>query len=212
MTDCISIYMSTPVALKMLKHFGNLGTWGKLGHVGTQALVHSGTRRALGHSGTQIQGKLGTPNPRGTLFNRLFYSWYGIESDVRGTFSLPGGSGICKNVIIFGVDDSSANNRKKYTLILGRVPTDGLDNTTITVQVEYSISFRGQQKKFSLTLFYLGGQIDPPSPYGFSRKMYLPKRGWNPGFLWILSQSTSFLKISLNFLKSFRRYEDDISL
>ena len=47
-----------------------------------------------------------------------------------------------------------------------------------------------------------------PPPVIF-QKMYLLKRRWNPGFLLflILSQVTSFLEISLKFLKSFRRYE-----
>ena len=46
------------------------------------------------------------------------------------------------------------------------------------------------------------------------RKTCLLKRGWNPGFLWllILLYGTSFLKISLNFLKSFRSYEEFLCL
>ena len=37
------------------------------------------------------------------------------------------------------------------------------------------------------------------TPFVVFRKMYLLKRGWNPVFLWllVLSQNTSFLKISL---------------
>ena len=65
------------------------------------------------------------------------------------------GSGFGKNVIIIGVDNISsthADNRKKDTLILGTGPIDGLDDTKLTVEAEYSINFREQQKKFRLSL------------------------------------------------------------
>ena len=48
-----------------------------------------------------------------------------------------------KNVIIFGIDDSSpahADNWKKKTLILGKDQTNGLDDTTLTAEAEYSIN------------------------------------------------------------------------
>ena len=64
-----------------------------------------------------------------------------------------------------------------------------------------------------LTLKRLRGvnlTTSPPLLLVVFRKMYLLKRGSNPGFLWllILSYNTSFLKVLLNFLKSFRRYEE----
>ena len=37
--------------------------------------------------------------------------------------------------------------RKSY-LILGKVPADGLDDTEITAEAEYSINFSEQQEKF----------------------------------------------------------------
>ena len=65
-----------------------------------------------------------------------------------------------------------------------------------------------------LTLKRLRGRGDQFKlhPSVVFRKMYLLKRGWNPGFLWllILSSVTSFLKISLKLLKSFRNYEEFI--
>ena len=64
------------------------------------------------------------------------------------------GSGIGKNAMIFGVDNSSsqhADNRKK-TLIFGKGPTDGLDDTTSPAEAEYSINFSEQQNKFFLNL------------------------------------------------------------
>ena len=55
-------------------------------------------------------------------------------------FSLPDGS-VGKNVIIFGVEMSSAvhiDNKRKYTLIIGKGPTQGLDDATLTAEPQYS--------------------------------------------------------------------------
>ena len=62
-------------------------------------------------------------------FHKYGYSGYGIGFDRHGSFSFPG-PGLGKNVIIFGVDMSSStkiDNRKKYILILGKGPTQGLE-------------------------------------------------------------------------------------
>ena len=72
--------------------------------------------------------------------DKYFYSGYAIGFDACGCFSLSSGDGFGRNVIIFSVDDSSsvnADNRKKDILIA----TDGLDNTTITAEAEYSINY-----------------------------------------------------------------------
>ena len=66
-----------------------------------------------------------------------------------------------------------------------------------------------------LTLICLGWRVGvrgiklTPPPVVF-QKMYLISKWLNHGFLWLLifSQNTSFLKISLNLLKSFKRYEE----
>ena len=63
--------------------------------------------------------------------NRYGYSGYGIGFDRHGSFSFPG-TGLGRNVIIFGVDMSSStkiDNRKKEILILGKGPTQGLEHT-----------------------------------------------------------------------------------
>ena len=55
-------------------------------------------------------------------------------------FSLPDGS-VGKNVIIFGVEMSSSvhiDNKRKYTLIIGKGPTQGLDDATLTAKPQYS--------------------------------------------------------------------------
>ena len=57
-----------------------------------------------------------------------------------------------KSVIIFWVDMSSfvhIDNKGKDILILGKGPTRGLDDTTLTAEARYLINFsRSNRKKF----------------------------------------------------------------
>ena len=46
------------------------------------------------------------------------------------------------------------DNKNKDILILGKGPTQGLDDTTLTEQAEYSISFSRSNRKFCLILHY----------------------------------------------------------
>ena len=80
-----------------------------------------------------------------TLKNRLFdavtltknadidrygYSGYGIGFDRKSGFTFPG-DGFGQNVLIFGTDMSSSthiDDKKKYTLVLGKVPTQRLEH------------------------------------------------------------------------------------
>ena len=81
--------------------------------------------------------------------NKYSYSRYGISFDVRVTFLLPDGS-FGKNVIIFGGDMSSSahiDNSIKDILILGKSLTQGLDDTTLTAEAEYSSKFSEKGKK-----------------------------------------------------------------
>ena len=67
--------------------------------------------------------------------------------------SLTDGRGFDKNVIITGADMRSSvhiKNKKKDILILGKCPTDVLDDTTLAVEAEYSINFSKHQKKILL--------------------------------------------------------------
>ena len=85
------------------------------------------------------------------------YSGYGIGFNRHGSFSFPG-TGLGKNVIIFGVDMSSStkiDNRKKDILILGKTPTQGLEHT-LSAEKMYSINFTEHNKKFCLSLYYNG--------------------------------------------------------
>ena len=89
--------------------------------------------------------------------NRYKYSGYGIGFDRHGSFSFPG-TGLGRNVIIFGVDMSSStkiDNKKKDILILGESPTQGLEHTLGAEKI-YLINFTEHNKKFCLSLHYNG--------------------------------------------------------
>ena len=60
-----------------------------------------------------------------------------------------------KNVIIFVVDISSSvhiGNKGRNILILDEEPTQGLDDTTLTAEAEYPISFTQSNRRFALSL------------------------------------------------------------
>ena len=83
---------------------------------------------------------------------------YVIGFDSRPECSLSDGS-VGKNVIIFGVDMSlprHIDNQKKGILILGLGPTQGLDDTTLTVEAQYSINFSRSNRKLCLSLHCTG--------------------------------------------------------
>ena len=50
-----------------------------------------------------------------------------------------------------------ANNKNKDILILDKGQTQGLDNTTLTAETEYSINFSRSQKNFCLSFHYYNG-------------------------------------------------------
>ena len=83
-------------------------------------------------------------------------SGYCIGFDSRSEFLLPDGT-MRKNVIIFGTDLRSSvhiGNKGKYTLILGEGPTQGLDDTTLTVEANNTINFTQSRKRFVLSLHH----------------------------------------------------------
>ena len=74
--------------------------------------------------------------------DKYSYLGYDIGFDSRSLFSFPNFDW-GKNVI-FGVGNSSSthiDNKKKDILILGKGPTQGLDDTTIAAEAEYCIIF-----------------------------------------------------------------------
>ena len=64
-----------------------------------------------------------------------------------------------KKIIIFGADISSSvhiDNNTKDILILVEGPTQGLDNTSLTAEAKYPISFTQSRKKLVLSVHYNG--------------------------------------------------------
>ena len=69
--------------------------------------------------------------PKNANTDRYKYSRYRIGFDRHRSFSFPG-TELGRNLIIFSVDMSSLtkiDNSKKYVLILGKDPTQGLEHT-----------------------------------------------------------------------------------
>ena len=67
--------------------------------------------------------------------------------------------GVGQNVIIFGAEMSSlvhTDNKGKFILILGKGPTQGLNNITLAAENLYSISFTRSGIKFCLIMLYNG--------------------------------------------------------
>ena len=90
---------------------------------------------------------------KNTDIDKYEHSGHEIGFDRHGSFSFPG-TGLGKNVIIFGVDMSSSttiDDRKKDILILGKGPTQGLEHT-LSAEKMYSINFTGKNKTFCLSL------------------------------------------------------------
>ena len=86
------------------------------------------------------------------------YSAYGIGFDRRSSFSFPGG-GFGQSIIVFGVDMNSSihiDNNGKYILIVGKGPTQGLGENSLTAEKMYSINFTLTKKKFCLSLHHNG--------------------------------------------------------
>ena len=48
------------------------------------------------------------------------------------------------------------DNKKKDILILGKGSTQGLDNTKLTADADYSINFSRANRKFALSMHYNG--------------------------------------------------------
>ena len=81
-----------------------------------------------------------------------------VLDSIRIEFLLPDGS-VGKNVITFGVDMSSSvhiDNKGKDILILGKGPTQGLNDTAVTAESRYSINFTRPNINFSLSLHFNG--------------------------------------------------------
>ena len=83
--------------------------------------------------------------------DKYSYSRYGIGFDSRSIFSYSGFDWD-KNVVIFHSSSVHSDNKKKDILVLLEVPTQGLDDTTITAEAKYSINFSKSERKFKSAL------------------------------------------------------------
>ena len=85
------------------------------------------------------------------------YIGYGTEFGSRSVFSFTDGS-MGKIVTIFGTDMSSSghiDHKNKDILILGKAPTQGLDDTTLATKAKCSTNCIQPKKRFVLSLHYL---------------------------------------------------------
>ena len=75
--------------------------------------------------------------PKHADLDKYVYSGYGIGFDSSSDSSIPNGS--VGNVVIYGVDMSSSMhiaNKGRDVLILGKSPTQGLDDTTLAAEAQ----------------------------------------------------------------------------
>ena len=82
------------------------------------------------------------------------YNGYGIGLDSRLEFYFTDQS-YGKNVINFGADASLSvhvDNKGKYISIRGEIPTQGLDDMTLTAEGKYPINFTQSGGRFVLNL------------------------------------------------------------
>ena len=86
------------------------------------------------------------------------YSGYGIGFDRTGLYLLASGR-FGRNVITFGIDMSSSvriDNKGTDILILGKGPTQGLGEHSLTAEKMCSVNFTDNGDKFCLSLHYDG--------------------------------------------------------
>ena len=90
--------------------------------------------------------------------DKQIYTGYGIGFDSRLEFLLRDGS-VGKNGIIFGVDMDSLMNidhKKRNVLFVSKGPAQKLDDTALIAEPRYLINFSKSNRKFCLTLHYIG--------------------------------------------------------
>ena len=86
------------------------------------------------------------------------YKGYDICFDEGVEFSI-GNIVDSKNVIVFGVDESSvnhANNKANNIYVMGKYFVQGINDTTLYAEKLYKINFIAQGRKFVLSLHYNG--------------------------------------------------------
>ena len=91
-------------------------------------------------------------------FDKNKHSGHGIGFDRTGINLLPDGS-FGRNVAIFGVDMNSSvyvDNKGKDILILGKGPTQGIGEHSLTAEKMYSVNPTDHRVKYCLSLHYNG--------------------------------------------------------
>ena len=86
------------------------------------------------------------------------FEGYGICFDEGGTFS-KGGINSGRNVLIFGVHENSLaheNNKANNIYVMGDLFVQGITDTTLYAEKIYSQNFTAANKKFVLSLHYIG--------------------------------------------------------
>ena len=97
-------------------------------------------------------------SPKLSDLDKCKYISHDIGFNSRSQFSWTDGSNE-KNVNIFGVDNSSSvhiDSKNENILVLGKGPTQGLDNARITAESKYPINFTESGKRFVSNLHYNG--------------------------------------------------------
>ena len=97
--------------------------------------------------------------------------------------------------MFFGVDNISSvyfDNKKKDILVLGKDPTQGLDDIAITAGAEYYINFSRLLRKLCLSFHYNGRNsflfLNSTKKYQFKTKIFEIK----PNLLYLESSSKDF--------------------
>ena len=99
---------------------------------------------------------------KNTDTSKYKYEGYGICFDEGGSFS-KGNISNGKNVLIFGVDESSlvhANNKANNIYAMGDLFVQRINGTTLYAEKIYSQNFTQPSKKFVLSLHYNGNGND----------------------------------------------------
>ena len=96
---------------------------------------------------------------RNTTKSRFTCNVRVIAFDGEGSWSF--GNGFARNVVIFGVDNSSSShtdNQKNNFLVLREGPTQGINDSTGSAEKSISINFNKANTKFCLILYYNGDE------------------------------------------------------
>ena len=96
---------------------------------------------------------------RNEIISKFTYNGRGIAFDGEGSWSF--GNDVFRNVVIFGVDNSSSShtdNRKNHFLVLGEGPTQGINDSSGSAENKFSFIFSEANTKFCLSLHYNGDE------------------------------------------------------